>query len=182
QAELSATIRYFALKESEQDLGGGVRLRTKYLNHPILVLGYRFEFEGRVICTVYDHEPYQNVFDVKPDAPGYDADAVKEGADAAAGENQKVLRFMQGADLLVHDAQYTKKEWLAGKQGWGHSTFEWARDAALRAGVKHLVLFHHDPDRSDAKLEKLGNECRASIAGKSRMQVSIAQEGRTFEV
>ena len=43
-------------------------------------------------------------------------------------------------------------------------------------------LFHHDPDRSDAKLEELVNDYRARIAGKSRMQISIAQEGRTFEV
>ena len=182
QEELAATIRYFALKESEQDLGGGLRLRTKYLNHPILVLGYRFEFEGKVLCTAYDHEPYQNVFDVAPDAPGYDAEAVKEGAAAAAGENEKVAQFFRGADLLVHDTQYTHKEWLAGKKGWGHSTFEWAINAAHKAGVKHLVLFHHDPDRSDAKLEELVNGYRAAIAGKSRMQISIAQEGRTFEV
>ncbi len=183
QEELAATIRYFALKESEQDLGGGLRLRTKYLNHPILVLGYRFEFEGKVLCTAYDHEPYQNVFDVAPNSPGYDAEAVKEGAAAADGENEKVSQFFSGADLLVHDTQYTNKEYQAGKKGWGHSTFEWALQAAHNAGVKHLVLFHHDPDRSDEKLETLGNACRAILAGKkSRMQVSIAQEGRTFEV
>jgi phosphoribosyl 1,2-cyclic phosphodiesterase len=182
QEELAASIRYFALKESEQDLGGGVRLKTKYLNHPILVLGYRFEFEGKVLCTVYDHEPYQNVFDMPPDDPRYDAEAVKEGADAAAAENEKVLQFFRGADLLVHDTQYTHKEWLAGKKGWGHSTFEWAINQANKADVKHLVLFHHDPDRSDAKLEELVDGYRAAIKGKSRLQVSIAQEGRTFEV
>jgi len=185
QEELAATIRYTALKESEQDLGGGLRLRTKYLNHPILVLGYRFEFEGKVLCTAYDHEPYQNVFEMEPDDPRYDAEAVKEGADAAAGENEKVMQFFRGADLLVHDSQYTNQEYRHGKppkKGWGHSTFEWAINAAHKARVKHLVLFHHDPDRSDAELEGLVNGYRASIAGKSRMQVSIAQEGRTFEV
>jgi ribonuclease BN (tRNA processing enzyme) len=107
---------------------------------------------------------------------------VKEGAAAAAEENAKVQEFMRGADLLVHDTQYTHKEWLAGKQGWGHSTFEWAINTANKAGVKHLVLFHHDPDRSDAKLEELADGYRTAIAGKSRMQISIAQEGRTFEV
>ncbi len=182
QEELAATIRYFALKESEQDLGGGVRLRTKYLNHPILVLGYRFEFEGKVLCTAYDHEPYQNVFDVAPDSPGYDAEAVKEGAAAAAGENEKVRQFFSGADLLVHDTQYTNQEWQAGKKGWGHSTFEWAIQQAHKAGVKHLILFHHDPDRSDAKLEALVNGYRKAIAGKSSLKISIAQEGSTFEV
>lgn len=182
QEELSASITYVALKEGEQDLGGGVRLRTKYLNHPILVLGYRFEFAGKVVCTAYDHEPYQNVFDLPADDPRYDAEAVKEGAAAAAAENDKVRRFFHGADLLVHDTQYTDKEWSAGKKGWGHSTYEWAIQQAHKAGVKHLVLFHHDPDRSDARLEALAKGYRAAIAGKSTMQISIAQEGRTFEV
>jgi len=185
QAELSATIGYFALKESDQDLGGGVRLRTKYLNHPILVLGYRFEFEGKVLCTAYDHEPYQNVFEMSPSDPRYNAEAaeaVKEGAVAAAAENEKVAQFFRGADLLVHDSQYKQEEWEAGKKGWGHSTFKWAIEQAYRAGVKHLVLFHHDPDRSDAELEQIVNGYRAALAGKSRMQISIAQEGRTFEV
>ena len=185
QAELSATIGYFALKESDQDLGGGVRLRTKYLNHPILVLGYRFEFEGKVLCTAYDHEPYQNVFEMSPSDPRYNAEAaeaVKEGAVAAAAENEKVAKFFRGADLLVHDSQYKQEEWEAGKKGWGHSTFKWAIEQAYRAGVKHLVLFHHDPDRSDAELEQIVNGYRAALAGKSRMHISIAQEGRTFEV
>jgi phosphoribosyl 1,2-cyclic phosphodiesterase len=182
QEELAASIRYFALKESEQDLGGGLRLRTKYLNHPILVLGYRFEFEGKVLCTAYDHEPYQNVFELSPDDPRYDAEAVKEGAAAAAAENDKVSQFFRGADLLVHDTQYTHAEWLKGKKGWGHSTFEWAINSAHKAGVQHLVLFHHDPDRSDTELEKKVDDYRSAIAGKSRMQISIAQEGRTFEV
>jgi phosphoribosyl 1,2-cyclic phosphodiesterase len=182
QAELSAAIRYFALKESDQDLGSGLRVRTKYLNHPILVLGYRFEFEGKVLCTAYDHEPYQNVFEMAPDDPRYDPEAVKEGAAAAAAENEKVAQFFRGADLLVHDSQYKQEEWEAGKKGWGHSTFKWAIEQAYRAGVKHLVLFHHDPDRSDAELEQIVNGYRAALAGRSRMQISIAQEGRTFEV
>lgn len=183
QEELAASIRYLALKESDQDLGGGLRVRTKYLNHPILVLGYRFEFEGKVLCTAYDHEPYLNVFELAPDDPRYDAEAVKEGAAAAAAENEKVSQFFRGADLLVHDTQYKNSEWTKGKKGWGHSTFEWAIGTAHRAGVKHLVLFHHDPDRSDAELETILRDCRVLLARKqSRMEVSIAQEGRTFEV
>ena len=181
QEELAASIRYFALKESDQDLGGGLRVRTKYLNHPILVLGYRFEFEGKVLCTAYDHEPYQNVFDVPPDAPGYDAEAVKEGAAAAAAENEKVSQFFRGADLLVHDTQYTAKEYQK-KKGWGHSTFEWAINAAHRAGVKHLVLFHHDPLRTDSELTALVRAYTRAMEGKTALKVSVAQEGATLEV
>jgi phosphoribosyl 1,2-cyclic phosphodiesterase len=181
--ELKSKIWFIPLKEGAQDLGGGLRVRTKYLNHPILVLGYRFEFEGKVLCTAYDHEPYQNLFDVAPDHPGYDEEAVKEGAAAADAENAKVSQFFRGADLLVHDTQYTRREWKAGKIGWGHSYYEWALKSAHDAGVKHLVLFHHDPERSDAKLDLWLRGCRTILKRRgSPMKVSIAQEGRTFEV
>jgi phosphoribosyl 1,2-cyclic phosphodiesterase len=180
--ELRAKISYFQLKEGSLDLGGGLRVTTKYLNHPILVLGYRYEFDGKVFCTAYDHEMFQNVFDVKPDDPGYDPAAVKEGEIAAREENEKVLKFFEGADLLVHDTQYTHKEYLAGKKGWGHSSFEWAINAANRAGVKHLALFHHDPLRSDQELEGLLRAYTSALKGKTTMRVSVAQEGKTIEV
>jgi len=180
--ELRAKIDYYHLKESDKDLGGGIHLRTKYLNHPILVLGYRFEFEGKVFCTMYDHEPFRNVFDADPSSQGYDAAAVQEGEIAAQEENQKVLEFFRGADLLLHDTQYTHAEYLKGKTGWGHSSFEWAINNAHRAGVKHLVLFHHDPERKDAELDALLEKYRAAVKGKSRMRVSVAQEGKTIEV
>lgn len=182
QEELRAKIDYFQLKESTQDLGDGVVLKTKYLNHPILVLGYRFECMGKVFCTIYDHEQFRNVFDVAPGSPGYDPDAVKEGAAAAREENEKVMQFFKGADLLVHDSQYTHKEYLAGKIGWGHSSFEAAINSAHKAGVKHLVLFHHDPDRSDSRLEELAHGYIRTAAPKSSLAISIAREGTALEV
>jgi phosphoribosyl 1,2-cyclic phosphodiesterase len=180
--ELRAKIEYFHLKESERDLGGGVLLKTKYLNHPILVLGYRFEHQGKVFCTIYDHEPFRNVFETDPQAPGYDETAAAEGEIAAKEENEKVSAFFKGADLLVHDTQYTYQEYMKGKIGWGHSSFEWAINSAHKAGVKHLVLFHHDPERKDDELDTLIAKYRASIQGKSHLRLSIAQEGITIEV
>ena len=61
--------------------------------------------------------------------------------------------FFAGADLLVHDAQYTEEEYHDGKIGWGHSSIEHAIGAARRAGVRRLALFHHDPDRTDGQLD-----------------------------
>jgi len=180
--ELRAEINYFSLKEGKQDLGGGLTVTTKYLNHPITVLGYRFEFDGKVLCTAYDHEMYQNVFDAKPEDPGYDKAAVTEGEIAAREENEKVKEFYKNADLLVHDTQYTHKEYLAGKKGWGHSSFEWAINSAHKAGVKHLVLFHHEPLRTDQELEGYYKAYMSKIRGRTRMKVSIAQEGKTVEV
>ena len=179
--ELAARIEYFDLKEGSRDLGDGIWLTTKYLNHPILVLGYRFEYRGKVLCTAYDTEPFRNLFEVSPDDPGYDEEAVREGALAAEEENAKVIDFIRGADILIHDAQYTHKEYLAGKLGWGHSSFEHAVNVAHRAGVKKLVLFHHDPDRGDQELDTLERKIRRSIAGKTKLEVSIAREGMVVE-
>jgi phosphoribosyl 1,2-cyclic phosphodiesterase len=180
--QLAAEIKYDRLKEEPMDLGDGLKLTTKYLNHPITVLGYRFEYQGKVFCTAYDHEPYSNIFEVPKDHPSYDANAVKEGALAAKEENQKVETFFAGADVLVHDSQYTQKEYDKDKKGWGHSSFEWAIKSANRAGVKHLVLFHHEPTRSDDELEKLYCNLMNQLKGFTKMKVSLAQEGTSIEV
>jgi phosphoribosyl 1,2-cyclic phosphodiesterase len=180
--ELRAKINYHPQKEGSLDLGGGLKVTTKYLNHPILVLGYRFEYDGKVFCTAYDHEIYRNLFEMKPDDPGYDAAVVKEGDIAAREENEKVQKFYEGADLLVHDTQYTQKEYMAGKIGWGHSSFEHAINSANKARVKHLVLFHHEPLRGDQELEGLHKAYVAAIRGKTNMKISIAREGATIEV
>ena len=181
-SELAAKIEYFNLKEGSRDLGGGIWLTTKYLNHPILVLGYRFEYQGKVLCTAYDTEPFRNVFDVSPDSPGYDEEAVREGELAAREENEKVARYIQGADILIHDSQYTQQEYLDSKIGWGHSTFEHAVKVAHRAGVKKLFLFHHDPLRSDRELELIEKKLRELIAGRSDLEVYIAREGMEVEI
>ncbi len=181
QEELAAEITYRELKEGTRDLGEGLAVTTKYLNHPILVLGYRFEYQGRVFCTAYDHEMFTNVFQMEPGQPGYDPEVMREGELAAREENEKVARFFQGADLLVHDTQYTAKEYQK-KRGWGHSTFESAINAAHKAGVKHLVLFHHDPLRTDGELTALLRAYTRAMQGKTSMKVSVAQEGVTLEV
>ena len=135
-----------------------------------------------MLCTAYDHEMYRNLFEVKPDDPSYDPAVIKEGEIAAQEENEKVQAFYQGADLLVHDTQYTHKEYTAGKIGWGHSSFEATINSAHKAGVKHLVLFHHEPLRDDHELEALHAAYVAAIKGRTRMKISIAREGKTIEV
>ncbi len=180
QEELGAKIEYEQIKETTMDLGGGLTVQTKYLNHPILCLGYRFEFEGKSIVTAYDTEPFRNVFPTDPADPQYDADAAREGEEAAREENEKLLRFYRGADILVHDTQYTAKEYVASKVGWGHSSFEYAVNAAHRTGVKRLLLFHHDPNRSDAELQELEIFYQERVRGKTALELEMAREGRTY--
>jgi phosphoribosyl 1,2-cyclic phosphodiesterase len=181
-SELAGKIEYFNIKEGTRDLGDGLWLTTKYLNHPILVLGYRFEYQGKVLCTAYDTEPFRNVFAMDPGDPGYDEEVVREGELAAQEENDKVTRFFAGADILIHDSQYTRQEYLASKLGWGHSSFEHSVQAAHKAGVKKLLLFHHDPQRTDRELAAIEKKLQSMIAGKSDLEVLIAREGMEVEV
>ncbi len=182
QEELAAKIEYEQIKETTIDLGRGLSVRTKYLNHPVLCLGYRFEYEGKVIVTAYDNEPFRNVFPTDPADPQYDEEAAREGDEAAREENEKILRFYRGADLLVHDTQYTAKEYNAGKAGWGHSSYEFAINAAHKSGVKRLLLFHHDPNRSDAELQELELFYQEKLHGKTALAAEMAREGRTYQL
>jgi phosphoribosyl 1,2-cyclic phosphodiesterase len=174
-SELSAHIEYIGLKETSLDLGGGLTVTTKYLNHPIPCLGYRFEYQGKSIVTAYDTEPFRNIFPTDPRDPSYNEDAAREGDLAAREGNDGILRFIRNADLLFYDTHYTDKEY-AGHLGWGHGTYEFAIDSALKGDVKKLVCFHHDPRRTDARLAALEKKYRAAVAGKA-LKITMAREG-----
>lgn len=85
------------------------------------------------------------------------------------GSDKKFVEFAHGADLLIHDAQYTQEEYtspIAPKQGFGHSTFQIALETAKLAKVKRVAFFHYDPNYDDEKLGileaeylKLSNTC-----------------------
>lgn len=181
-SELSANIKYHPLRECTMDLGDGIILKTKYLNHPILCLGYRFEYQGKSVCTAYDTEPFRNVFPTDPEAPGYDPIAAAEGELAAKEENEKILQFFKGADLLVHDSQYTYEEHQDSKLGWGHTSFEHVINSAHKADVKKVLFFHHDPLRTDLQLTTLLEDYRKMTAGKTSLVMDIAREGMEIDL
>jgi len=180
--ELAATIKYERLKEDPHiDLGDGIVLSTAIINHPITALGYRFSFRGAVFCTAYDTEPFRNVFITDPDDPSYDELMAHEADLAVQAQNQVLANFFAGADLLVHDAQYTNEEYLDGKIGWGHTPIEHAISSAREAGVKRLALFHHDPDRSDEQLDQMAKEY-CSNSDPDDTEIFFAREGMTIEL
>ncbi|MFH1672997.1 MAG: MBL fold metallo-hydrolase [Pseudomonadota bacterium] len=181
QTELAAEIKYMDLKEGHFDLGDGIMVAAKYLNHPILCLGYRFEYRGKVLCTVYDTEPFQNVFSTDPDDPSYDEAMAHEGEQVAREQNQLLEKFMTGADLVIYDAQYTREEYQSSKIGWGHSSIEYAIAAAQRTKVKRLALFHHEPVRNDDQIDELTKKyCNSDYTGDT--EVFFAREGMEIEI
>lgn len=171
-AQLGAAVRYHELVEGAFALGG-VRVTARYLNHPGLALGYRLEAGGATVVYATDHEPHSRH---QPPV----------GAEAPAArvhpEDQRHVEFLTGADLVIHDAQYTLEEYPQ-KLTWGHSPAELVVDFALAAGVKQLALFHHDPLRSDEALDRIVEACRRRVAASGgALDVFAAAEARVVEL
>ena len=76
------------------------------------------------------------------------------------------VAFCSDVDVLIHDAQYTEAD-MPNKHGWGHSLMSQVRQLAIDAEVGSLVMFHHDPDRSDAQLDEVQRENDSFFKGKS---------------
>jgi CheY-like chemotaxis protein/phosphoribosyl 1,2-cyclic phosphodiesterase len=169
---LPAAFTFAELGEGELDVEG-VRVRTQFLNHTSPCLGYRLEVGGVTVVYLADHEPHSGAL-WRPDRPAdsYDAAALVHPGD------RRHVDFLRGADLVIHDAQYTDAEYPS-RVGWGHSTVEQVVAMSLAAGVKRLALFHHDPQRDDDALDALLAEARARVeAAGATLEVTAAAEGQ----
>ena len=90
-----------------------------------------------------------------------------------------LIKFLNGVDLLIHDAMYTPEE-LEQHRGWGHSSYEEAVALAADAGVKRLVLFHHEPEHDDRALDELvaaAQQVARRRGAKAPAEVTAALEG-----
>jgi len=146
---------------------GPVKISYHYLNHPGITIGYRLEHDGKILSYLSDHEPY-----AKLNASGNFADK----------EDAAVARFVENSDLLICEAQYTADEYKL-KRGWGHSTFEDVLDLALKAGVKRLALFHHDPGHDDDAIDALLARSLAIVSSRrTALEVFAAREGQVLEL
>jgi CheY-like chemotaxis protein/phosphoribosyl 1,2-cyclic phosphodiesterase len=168
--QLGATIRYHELGETSFDIGA-VRITTRYMNHPGLAMGYRLEAGGVAVVYATDHEPHSR------HQPG-----LAGAGGAIHPEDRRHIEFLTGADLVIHDAQYTLEEY-PGKLTWGHTPAEWAVDFAQAAGARRLALFHHDPVRTDEAVDRLVEACRARVAAAGgTLDVIAAAEALEIEV
>lgn len=174
--ELAAKIEYNQIKETELDLGGGISVTSKFLNHPVFCLGYRFGYQGKSVAIIFDHEPFRNLFSLKGVDDFIDEETMKEGEAAASEENDKIIKFLKYADIVIHDTQYTVDEYQK-KTGWGHASYDHAVHAALAAEAKKLVFYHHDPAHTDSQLEHIENDY-----ADCGIQCIMAKEGITLEV
>jgi phosphoribosyl 1,2-cyclic phosphodiesterase len=158
--ELPAHVSYNEVPSQPWELLGA-RVQADLVTHRGTTLGYRITEGGRSVCYLPDHEP------------ALGADLSRDPCDWISGAD-----LARGADLLIHDAQYTRPEY-EGTIGWGHSNFEDALAFAERAEAARLLLFHHDPTHEDELLDRL--HARAQDVwvdgGGDAAQVEMAAEG-----
>jgi len=99
------------------------------------------------------------------------------GGPAGLGVYHDAARaLVDGVDLLIHDAQYTAAE-LPARIHFGHSAIEYAVGLADACGVGRLLLFHHDPSRTDDDLDAI-----VAAQAQAPLPVSAAAEGAVLEV
>jgi phosphoribosyl 1,2-cyclic phosphodiesterase len=131
-----------------------VKIMRSYA-HPQGVFVYRIEMGDRKLVFATDVEGY-------------------------TGGDRQLIRFAHGADLLIHDAEFTSEEYLDGnppRQGWGHSTWEMAVEVAQAAEAKELALTHHNAHHDDAFLENIGQQAQALFPA-----TVVAREGLSLKI
>jgi DNA-binding response OmpR family regulator/ribonuclease BN (tRNA processing enzyme) len=162
-----AKIRYHDLVEGTFDIDE-IKVSTQYLNHTALTLGYRLEADGVTVVYACDHEPHSRMLGC--------------GHGEITGQDLRHAEFVNRADLLIHDAQYTAEEYPA-KVGWGHSSVEYAVKLGQYAQVKRVALTHHDPLRDDDAIDRVLARIRAKLReNASSLDVFAAVDGQVVEL
>ncbi len=140
---------------------GPALLQVRKLNHPQETYGTRIERDGKVIVYTTDNEPFD------PTCP-----------------DPRLLALAKGADVWITDCQYSKEVYegrnTIPRHGWGHSYPEAVAQTAVLAGVRKIVLFHHDPVSSDAQIDLMVQACQQLV--QSGQEVIAAYEGLVLEV
>lgn len=151
---------------------GSLRGRTARLNHPGGGVAFRLDGSTGSLAYVPDHE----VPCPMAKGPG----PVTMSGNGFREEDMRAL--IRGVDVLIHDAQYTSAEYR-NRVGWGHSCVDAVVEEAAHSGVRRLVLFHHDPDRSDTRLDAILARARRRVERMGApLRVDAAREGMEIEI
>lgn len=160
--DVPATVRFHDVPRQPWTIGTAT-LRAALVVHPGPTVGFRIESGGSALAYVPDHEPA-----LAGEIAGRPRDWLSGSAVA------------EGADLLVHDAQYFEDEYEE-RLGWGHSSVADSVAFAQAVGARRLALFHHEPRHADEALERLEARAR-ELASANGVEPLLAREGMVLEV
>ncbi len=155
-------------------------ITTARLNHPYRALGYRIEAPDGILAYITDTAPFDQILFGDKQVDWYSKERTldprsKQTLDIMA---QGVLDLLSDADWVIYDTQFEPEEYNQ-RPHWGHSTPHHAIRIALEAGAKHLILFHHDPHRTDSQIDAIEGTYRA-LAAEQGLMLAAAREGLTL--
>ncbi|MCC6318645.1 MAG: MBL fold metallo-hydrolase [Gemmatimonadaceae bacterium] len=158
----------FAQVAQHRHSGSGYNVQTINVRHPGGALGFRLSDAA---------EATRSMVFIPDNELDRDGDRAED-----ASTRDALVEFARGATVLIHDAMYTGSEYMD-HRGWGHSSYRDAIDFAIAAEVETLVLFHHEPDRSDTALEEMLALCHQMVRERQgRVRVLAAAEGMQLDV
>ncbi len=131
-----AERRFSEVKETPLEICDFM-IRARNINHPQGCLSFRIENNRKAVVYATDTEPGE------------------------PSSDRTIRELARGADVLIYDSQFTREQLGREKKGWGHSTWEEGVRVCLEAGVKELILFHHDPDSDDQAVDRIQQSARA---------------------
>ena len=161
-SDIPATVVFHDVPADPWEIEG-IRIQAHHVSHPGSTVGYRLELNGHTLAFIPDHEPVVGV-----------------ELESLAAEWISGHALAVGADVLVHDCQFSESEY-PDRVGWGHSSVAHAVGFARRAEVGKLVLFHHDPDRSDDQVDVLVERAAELWDGTGGTPPAAAFEGMSLE-
>jgi len=179
--DLSAEIDFHRVEEGSFFIQDN-RIDTIFLNHPGYNLGYRMNYNGKQVVYATDNQPFGGGRPLGMWSTEEYFQSVKTQNHDFIHLNvedpeQRIVEFARDADVLIHDAQYTPAEFEE-KNDWGHSTYQYAVEVAMQAGVDTLILFHHEPEHPDAMIANIERQAQSMLESKgSNITCKAAYEG-----
>jgi phosphoribosyl 1,2-cyclic phosphodiesterase len=159
-SELRGKWRFLGIQEGPRSVEGFEIIAREIPHRGGLTYGYRVTADGLTIAYLSDHSPI----------------AFGPGPDGLGAYHAAAIALARSADLLIHDGQITRADFAERSSG-GHSAVEYAIGLAQEAGAKRLLLFHHDPQRSDDQIDAI-----VAAHRRESLPVEAAAEGAVIDL
>jgi phosphoribosyl 1,2-cyclic phosphodiesterase len=177
-SELQAKINFMPVKEGSIKVFDA-QVETFFVNHPGFTLGYRINFNRKSLVYISDNEPYTR--ETAQFFANGEPDVLKLFEDYKGEPNNRVIDFIKGADVLIHDSTYTPEQYSE-HIGWGHSHYLYTLRVAAEAGVKKVCLFHYDPILDDDTVDEVVKKSKKEMKKmKYTFELCAAKEGEEFQ-
>ncbi len=177
-----ANVDYLQPTNNQELTVGPVSFKYHNVHHPGTTYGYRIKAKDKSIIYISDNECLFLGKSIDQKFDELNEEEKKLYDEMRKEEYLAEIELVKGADILIHDAQYTPEDYEK-KRGWGHSCYIDTVNIAIEAGVKELYLYHHDPNYDDKALEKIHEHSLSIIKEKnSALKCHLAKEGLVVDL